>query len=151
MISEQELTDTPMHRRGERGFTLLELLVVITILGLLLYLVVPNVINRLSVAKQQIAKQGIQRLTTILDLYKLDVGTYPSTEQGIQALLTQPSGVTNWHGPYIQQNKMPEDPWNHPFVYKFPSSRAGHDYDLCSAGEKGQLVNVSEKDAICND
>jgi general secretion pathway protein G len=151
MISEQKSTDTPMHRHGERGFTLLELLVVITIMGLLAYLVVPSVMRQLTGAKQQIAKQGIQSLTTILDLYKLDVGSYPTTEQGLQALVTQPSGVTNWHGPYTKQNKLPDDPWQHPFIYRFPSNRPGHDYDICSAGEKGQTASVGEKDQICNE
>jgi len=151
MISEQKSTDIRLRRRGERGFTLLELLVVITIMGLLAYLVVPAVLRELTGAKQKIAKQGIESLATILDLYKLDVGSYPTTEQGLQALVTQPSGVSNWHGPYTKQNKLPDDPWQHPFIYKFPSSRPQHDYDLCSAGEKGQSASVSEKDQICNE
>ncbi len=136
------------ERRRERGFTLLELLVVITILGLLIYLVAPAAFKQLSGAKTKIAGQSIARLGSILDTYRLDVGTYPTTEQGLQALLTAPSGVSNWQGPYVKGDKVPLDPWSHPYVYRVPSNRPGHDYDLCSTGENGQAGTGNE---ICND
>jgi general secretion pathway protein G len=67
-------------------------------------------------------------------MYKLDVGSYPSTEQGLQALITPPAGVSRWSGPYLKADKVPDDPWGHPFGYRFPSQRPGHDFDLYSLG-----------------
>jgi general secretion pathway protein G len=117
----------------EDGFTLLELLVVIAILGLLIGLVAPAVLRQLGGARNSVAKQSIARIGGILDLYKLDVGSYPTTEQGLTALVASPDRVTNWNGPYLK-GTVPNDPWGHPYLYHSPSSRAAHDYDLCSNG-----------------
>jgi general secretion pathway protein G len=131
-------------RRDERGFTLLELLVVLAILGLLIGLVAPAALRQLGSAKEKIAHQSIERLASVLDIYKLDVGTYPTTEQGLQALVTRPSGVVHWSGPYIKGEAVPEDPWGRPFVYRMPSDRPGHDYDLYSLGPDGKLAGVNQ-------
>jgi general secretion pathway protein G len=133
-------------RRRQQGFTLLELLVVIAILGLLIGLVAPAVLRQLGGARMSIARQSIERIGSILDMYKLDVGSYPSTDQGLQALVTAPAGVANWNGPYVK-GQAPVDPWNHAYIYRNPSERAGHDYDLCSAGPSGSAGSSSE---ICN-
>jgi general secretion pathway protein G len=133
----------------EAGFTLLEILVVIAILGLLIGLVAPAVLRQLGNARNSIAHQSIERLSSVLDLYKLDVGSYPSTEDGLQALVTRPSDVSNWNGPYVKGDTVPVDPWNHPYDYRDPSSRSGHDYDLCSRGSTGQAVSL-QNGAICN-
>jgi general secretion pathway protein G len=144
------VTKVSAVRRHEPGFTLLELLVVITILGLLIALVAPRLATVLGGAKEKIAAQSIERIGTVLDMYKLDVGTYPSTEQGLQSLLTEPTGAANWHGPYVKGDKIPTDPWGRPYDYREPSSRTGRDYDLCSSGEKGQASSPDSTGAICN-
>jgi general secretion pathway protein G len=130
----------------EAGFTLLELLVVIAILGLLIGLVAPAALRQLGGARISVAKQSIERIGSVLDMYKLDVGSYPTTDQGLHALVERPTDVTTWNGPYLK-GKDPVDPWNHPYIYRDPSSREGHDYDLCSAGPSG---NASGTEAICN-
>ena len=133
------------RRRAQAGFTLLEILVVIAILGLLIGLVAPAALRQLGGARTSIAKQSIERLETVLDMYKLDVGSYPTTEQGLKALIERPTGVDSWNGPYLK-GATPVDPWNHPYEYRQPSTRQDHDYDLCSDGPKGPGNN----DPICN-
>lgn len=141
----------PAHRRRrEAGFTLLEILVVVAILGLLITLVAPRVLRLLGGARVSIAGQAIQRLGSVLDIYKLDVGSYPTTEQGIDALLHRPSGVSNWNGPYLQANTDPVDPWNHPYIYREPSVRPNHDYDLCSRGPNSASGDPGSAGLICN-
>ena len=131
----------------DRGFTLLELLVVIVILGLLIGLVAPAALRQLGSARASVARESIQRLESVLDLYKLDVGDYPATEQGLQALIERPSDVVSWNGPYLKDTRSPVDPWNHPYQYRNPSTRSGHDYDLCSAGPPG---GATGQNMICN-
>jgi general secretion pathway protein G len=132
-------------RRDDAGFTLLEILVVIAILGLLIGLVAPAALRQLGNARVSVAKQSIERIGSVLDMYKLDVGSYPTTEQGLGALVGQPSGVTSWNGPYVKGG-VPVDPWNHQYVYRNPSERAGHDFDLCSQGPSG----TGGDSEICN-
>jgi len=140
----------PVRRRpapGDAGFTLLELLVVIAILGLLIGMVAPAVLRQLGTARSAVTHQSIERLGSVLDMYKLDVGSYPTTDEGLQALVQQPTDVSNWSGPYLKGDKLPLDAWNHPYVYQSPSSRPGRDYDLCSKGPSG---NASGDAMICN-
>ena len=137
--------------RRQRGFTLLELLVVLAILGLLIGLVAPAALRQLGSAKEKIAHQSIERLSGVLDIYKLDVGAYPTTDQGLQALITRPSGVTRWNGPYVKGEKVPEDPWGHPFIYRSPSQRPGREYDLLSLGPTGRAGGTGENAEIANE
>jgi general secretion pathway protein G len=137
-------------RDGEAGFTLLEILVVIAILGLLIGMVAPAVLRQLGGAKVSVAKQSIERLGVVLDLYKLDVGSYPTTDQGLQALVERPSGVDVWNGPYVKGDKVSLDPWNHPYIYREPSGRQNHDYDLCSGGPNGITGDPGADGMICN-
>jgi general secretion pathway protein G len=143
--NRKSLRMKPSLHRDESGFTLLELLVVIAILGLLIGLVAPAALRQLGNARTSVAKQSIERIGSVLDMYKLDVGSYPSTDQGLRALVEQPTGVTTWNGPYVKGN-VPVDPWNHQYVYRDPSDRSGHDFDLCSEGPSGTGGN----DEICN-
>ena len=136
------------HDRGrdERGFTLLEILVVIAILALLVGLVAPAALRQLGGARVSVAKQSIERIGAILDMYKLDNGNYPSGDQGMRALVEKPTGVATWNGPYLKGD-VPMDPWNRPYIYQVPSSRTNRDYDLCSTGPNGA---AGGSDRICN-
>jgi len=135
---------------SESGFTLLELLVVIVILGLLIGLVAPAVLRQLGHAKESIARQSIARIGSVLDLYKLDVGAYPSTQDGLQALIAKPDDAPTWSGPYLKTSATPLDPWGHPYLYQAPSSRAGLDYDLCSLGSSGKPGQPGDPGLTCN-
>lgn len=131
----------------ESGFTILEILVVIAIIGLLIGLVAPAALRQLGGARVSVAKQSIERLGMVLDLYNLDMGSYPTTEQGLEALVKKPSSAAGWNGPYLKGEGVPLDPWNQPYIYRSPSERPGHDYDLCSKGGSG---DVSKSNVICN-
>lgn len=148
-MHETPATDS-RNPRGDAGFTLLEILVVIAILGLLIGLVAPAVLRQLGGARTSIARQSIERLASVLDIYKLDIGAYPTTAEGLQALVARPASGGNWNGPYVKGDQQPVDPWNHPYVYRSPSTRGGHDYDLCSLGPNGQAGSSDTSAEICN-
>jgi len=123
-----------------KGFTLLELIVVIIVLGLLAGLVAPQIFGRLSEAKGTTAKTQIELLGTALDNYRLDNGGYPTTEQGLQALREKPTRAPeplNWRGPYLRKD-VPADPWGRPYLYKSPGERNTSGYDLSSLGRDGK-------------
>lgn len=101
----------------QSGFTLTELLVVLVIMGLLVGLVGPRVVGYLSSSKTDVAKIQIEKLRTAVELYVLDVGALPSTDQGLKALVTAPSGVDGWNGPYLREGGVPEDPWGTAYLY----------------------------------
>jgi general secretion pathway protein G len=151
MMAEIKMScNSKQKSKGEAGFTLLELLVVIVILGLLIGLVAPAILRQLGNAKNKIAAQSIQLLAGDLDTYKLDVGSYPSTQEGLQALIAQPADVQTWSGPYLKASAQPLDPWGHPYLYQQPSSRPGLDYDLCSLGSADKPGAPGDPGLICN-
>lgn len=121
--------------RGERGFTLIELLVVMVILGLLAAIVGPNLFGKVGKGKQSAAKAQIETLATALDGFRLDTGRYPTTSEGLNALVTNP-GIEGWSGPYLRQGKaVPNDPWGKPYQFQSPGSHG--EYDLFSLGLDG--------------
>ena len=139
-------------KRNKRGFTLIELMVVIIILGILAMWVAPKIMSRPGEAKQVKAKLDIQNLETALKLYKLDNGNYPSTEQGLQALVEKPeSGIIpkKWKdGGYLEKGKVPNDPWGNDFVYLSPGLKS--DFDIISYGADGVPGGESEDKDINN-
>ena len=120
------------HLSRQGGFTLIEVLVVMFIIALLASLVAPKMFGRVGQAKQKAASAQIEMLGTALDSYRLDVGIYPETSEGLQALLKSPSGIETWNGPYLKKEEIPLDPWGNPYHYESPGSHG--DYDLYSYG-----------------
>ncbi len=133
--------------RREAGFTLIELMIVLFILGLLAALVAPRLMGRVGVAKQKTAQAQIQLLGTALDLYHLDVGRYPATEEGLQALKEKPASATTWGGPYLDK-PIPNDPWGRAYIYKCPGEHGP--YDLYSLGASGVPGGEGENRPITN-
>lgn len=121
--------------RDERGFTLIELIVVIIILGLIVGLVGPRIFGRVGQSKQAAARAQIELLGAALDQYRLDVGSYPAAGQGLDALVRNP-GVANWNGPYLKKPAIPKDSWGNPYHYKCCPGDHG-DYDIWSYGADG--------------
>jgi len=127
-------------KRNERGFTLIELMVVIVILGILAGLIIPRIMGRPDEARRAKARMQIESIDTALKLYRLDSGNYPTTEQGLQALVEQPAvgpPARNWRqGGYLERGKVPKDPWDNDFVYISPGAHG--DFDLSSLGADGE-------------
>ena len=123
-------------RHNERGFTLVEMLVVITIIALIMALVGPRVLNYLTDAKIKTARIQISSLENALDLYYLDANRYPTTSEGLRALIERPGGTVVWTGPYLKGDAVPNDPWGRPYVYRSPGEHGT--YDIMSYGADGQ-------------
>ena len=124
--------------RGQEGFTLLELLIVVIILGLLAALVGGNLFKTMDKSKSQIAKIQIEQLAGPLKQFRLDVGRYPTTDEGLQALISPPEGeeLPGWNGPYLEKKVVPKDPWNRPYIYRSPGEQA--EYEIISLGRDGK-------------
>ena len=130
-----------------RGFTLLELLVVMVIIGLLAAYVGPKYFSQVGRSEVRMAQTQIDALEKSLHQYRLDVGNYPSTEQGLTALVTAPNNEPRWQGPYLSKTA-PPDPWGKPYIYKYPGERS--EFDLFSFGKDGQPGGENEAADITN-
>ncbi len=121
---------------GIRGMTLIEILVVLTLIGIVMGIVGGNYLGQGEKAKAKAAKIEIEQIGQTLDLFRLEVGRYPTTQEGLQALITAPSGVPNWNGPYWKKNTLPKDPWTNEYKYASPGQHGA--YDLWSYGADGK-------------
>jgi|SRR5271165_1131903 len=133
--------DAP-SRPGEAGFTLVEMLVVITIIGLVMALVGPQVLGYLGDSKVKAAKIQIESFEAALDLYYLDNGSYPASNEGLKALVQRPASASAWNGPYLRSGAVPDDPWGHPYLYKAPGDRAPYEIASYGAGRLGETQRM---------
>lgn len=124
-----------MKMRSPRGFTLIELLVVLIILGLLVGIVLPNVIGQVGSSKSKAARVQIEELGAALDIFRLETGRYPTSQEGLRALVEQPGDLPNWNGPYLKKRTVPDDPWDRPYQYRSPGQHG--EYDLYTLGRDG--------------
>ena len=124
------------NRSRQAGVTLIEMLVVVTIIALFATLVAPRLLRKSDTARVTATRAQINSFMTALGAYKLDTGMFPTTEQGLQALRTRPSGLAQWDGPYLPQ-EIPPDPWGHPYLHKYPGEH-GDEPDIISLGTDGQ-------------
>ncbi len=136
LVETRKFKDSRSQANHERGFTLVEMLVVITIIALIMSLVGPRVLNYLSESKVKAAKIQIQSFSSALDLLYLDTGRYPSTSEGLNALVKSTSGMPAWNGPYLKGGNVPNDPWGTPYVYRSPGERSK--YEIMSYGSDGK-------------
>ncbi|MBW1787319.1 MAG: type II secretion system major pseudopilin GspG [Deltaproteobacteria bacterium] len=135
------------EKRREKGFTLIELLIVMVILGLLAALVGPRMFGKVGKSKQNAAKAQISMFETALDTYRLDVGEYPATDHGLEALRVQPDDADKWDGPYLPKD-IPLDPWGNPYDYVSPGENA--EYEVISYGADGTAGGEGEDLDIVN-
>jgi general secretion pathway protein G len=138
---------TTFASRKIRGFTLLELLVVMVIIGMLAGFVAPRFFAQIGKSETKVARAQLDALEKALDQYRLDVGGYPSSEQGLVALMERPAGLARWSGPYLKKT-VPQDPWGRPYVYKSPGEHG--EFDLLSYGKDGQPGGSGEAEDITN-
>jgi general secretion pathway protein G len=139
--------------KRESGFTLIEVLIVVVILGFLASTVGPELFGKVSQAKQTTAQNQLDVFKLALDSYRLDNGRYPSTEQGLEALVEEPSispTPNNWNGPYLDDKQVPLDPWGNPYNYKNPGEHNQHKYDLWSYGLDNQEGGTKESTDVTN-
>lgn len=138
---------TSFAARTCRGFTLLELLVVMVIIGLLAGFVAPRFFAQIGKSETKAARAQLDALEKALDQYRLDVGGYPSSEQGLAVLVERPAGLARWAGPYLKKT-VPQDPWGRPYLYKSPGERS--EFDLLSYGKDGQPGGTGEAEDVTN-
>ncbi|MFT3735765.1 MAG: type II secretion system major pseudopilin GspG [Rhodocyclaceae bacterium] len=144
----RQTSRSPSQTTACRGFTLLELLVVMVIIGLLAGYVAPKFFAHIGKSEVKAARAQLDSLEKALDAYRLDVGSYPTTEQGLASLIALPAGVMRWQGPYLKKG-LPNDPWGRAYQYANPGEHGG-DFDLYSFGKDGQTGGTGEAEDITN-
>jgi general secretion pathway protein G len=153
MIAPQPLVTRSRLRRivsgGSPGFTLVEMLVVLTIIGLIVGIVGPRVLSYLGESRVKTAKLQIESFSSALDLYYLDTGRYPTTSEGLEALVQRPSGVEVWNGPYVKGGRIPADPWSHAYQYRSPVDHSPP-YEIVSLGPSGHEGGSGAVAALSN-
>lgn len=147
LLRNDRITDDTPRKCAIQGFTLLELLVVMVIIGLLVGYVAPNYFSAVGKSEVKATKAQIDALQKALVAYRLDVGSYPSSELGLAALNAKPAGLQNWSGPYLSK-PVPLDPWGHAYVYRYPGQRA--EFDLLSYGRDGKPGGADDAADIFN-
>lgn len=135
-MKRKAIQNIRIGRQGRRGFTLIELLVVILILAILAALIVPRLITRTGDAKRAKAASDIAALSTALNAFRLDCDRFPSSEEGLEALRSQPGDVNGWRGPYLERT-LPPDPWGNAYYYEYPGTQGDDSYTLISYGSDG--------------
>jgi general secretion pathway protein G len=137
-------------RCSKKGFTLVEIMLVVIIISILAAMVIPNLAGRGEDARRAAAKADVEaNLASALDLYEVDCGRYPTTEQGLASLIVKPTSQpepVRWNGPYLKKKKIPQDPWGHSYVYLAPGTHNKDEYDLSSLGPDG----IESEDDITN-
>ena len=133
----------------EAGYTLTELLVVLVIIALLTGLVAPRLIGRIGGAKSTTAQTQIENLVSALEIYRLDIGEFPTQQDGLNALITAPKNASNWHGPYLRKNKVPKDPWGNDYMYTLSDS--GQQVIVRSFGKDGRVGGEGENADLSSD
>ncbi len=147
MREKHRLTHTqPDHNDG--GFTLLELLVVLAIMGMLAAIIAPQVIKYLGSSRSQTAKVQVQNISAALELFKLDVGRYPSPDEGLKSLVSAPPGVPSWNGPYLKDTAALNDPWQTPYGYRIPGRKG--EFDIFSFGSDHAEGGTGEAKDVTN-
>ena len=137
------------NRMRRSGFTLVEMLLVVVIIGILAAIVIPHIAGRAEQARETAAKADIASFSSALGMFEVDNGFYPKGRNGLQALVQKPSNVQNWHGPYLEgKTSVPLDPWNSPYVYECPGKHNPNGFDLSSLGPPDG--SMKGNNAICN-
>jgi general secretion pathway protein G len=147
------MTAEPRTTPREQGFTFLEIMVVVIIIGMLTTLIANNIFGRFGQAKHELARSQLQKVEQALEFYKLDNGNYPTTEQGLEALVREPTSEPRprrWlSGGYLKEGDL-RDPWDHPFRYEVPGQHNGHSFDLYSLGEDGAEGGTGNNADVAN-
>jgi len=130
--------------KSEAGFTLMEIIIVVAIIGMLAALVGPKIVRSMMESREKIARIQISQIEGAIQLFAFDMGRFPTSGEGLQALVQNPTGGNSWRGPYLEKG-LPDDPWNKPYTYRSPGQNG--DFDICSAGPDG---TEGSDDDVCN-
>jgi len=144
----KQLRSHSRRRRGERGFTLVELLVVLVILVLLASIIGPRVIGYLGSSRAKTAHIQIESLVTAMELFHIDVGRYPTSTEGLSALVKSPGNIAGWNGPYLAKGDVPQDPWGRPYLYQ--AGQNGGSFQIRSLGADGKEGGADENADVSN-